>query len=156
MIVRKMREQRGWSQEQLAELSGLSVRTIQRIEKGKNAEVESLRSLAAVFETQLSEIQQGIKTIPDASTDLNEEHIKKYVKAKRVFFVHLGAYFFVVVMLFATAMLAPGDANFSEFNEVAFGWGIAVFLNLSYLLVLRYRLLNKNWEKNQVKEIAGR
>lgn len=32
MIVRKLRLQRGWSQEQLATLTGLSVRTIQRIE----------------------------------------------------------------------------------------------------------------------------
>ena len=34
MIVRKLRLQRGWSQEQLAEMSGLSTRTIQRIERG--------------------------------------------------------------------------------------------------------------------------
>ncbi|WP_309247253.1 helix-turn-helix transcriptional regulator [Shewanella sp. VB17] len=34
MIVRKLRLQRGWSQEHLSQLSGLSVRTIQRIERG--------------------------------------------------------------------------------------------------------------------------
>ena len=33
MLIQKLRLQRGWSQEQLAELSGLSVRTIQRIER---------------------------------------------------------------------------------------------------------------------------
>jgi transcriptional regulator with XRE-family HTH domain len=31
MLVQKLRLQRGWSQQQLAELSGLKVRTIQRI-----------------------------------------------------------------------------------------------------------------------------
>jgi transcriptional regulator with XRE-family HTH domain len=36
MLVQKLRLQRGWSQQQLAELSGLNVRTIQRIEKGKS------------------------------------------------------------------------------------------------------------------------
>lgn len=35
MIIRKLRLQRGWSQEQLAELTGLSTRTIQRIERGQ-------------------------------------------------------------------------------------------------------------------------
>ncbi|WP_428831123.1 helix-turn-helix domain-containing protein, partial [Campylobacter coli] len=30
MIVRKLRLQRGWSQDQLATMTGLSVRTIQR------------------------------------------------------------------------------------------------------------------------------
>lgn len=36
MIVRKLRLQRGWSQEQLATLTGLSVRTIQRIGRDNN------------------------------------------------------------------------------------------------------------------------
>jgi transcriptional regulator with XRE-family HTH domain len=50
MLIQKLRLQHGWSQEQLAELSGLSVRTIQRIEGGKTASVESLKSLGAIFE----------------------------------------------------------------------------------------------------------
>ena len=35
MNVRKLRLQRNWSQEQLAQVSGLSIRTIQRIERGQ-------------------------------------------------------------------------------------------------------------------------
>ncbi len=44
MIVRKLRLQRAWSQEQLAQLSGLSVRTIQRIERGQACGLESSKS----------------------------------------------------------------------------------------------------------------
>ena len=47
--LKKMRLERHWSQEQLADMSGLSIRTIQRIENGENAGLESLKSLAAVF-----------------------------------------------------------------------------------------------------------
>ena len=54
MIVRKLRLEKGWSQEQLAEMSGLRVRTVQRIERGQNPSLESLKSLAAVFETEVS------------------------------------------------------------------------------------------------------
>jgi transcriptional regulator with XRE-family HTH domain len=50
-----MRLERHWSQEQLAEMSGLSVRTIQRIENGENAGLESLKSLAAVFDTNIKD-----------------------------------------------------------------------------------------------------
>ena len=57
MIVRKLRLERGWSQEQLAQMSGLNIRTIQRIERGQNAGLESLKSLAAVFEIDLSQLQ---------------------------------------------------------------------------------------------------
>jgi len=42
MLVQKLRLQRGWSQEQLAIVSGLSVRTIQRIERGQSASLETL------------------------------------------------------------------------------------------------------------------
>ncbi|MDC3388305.1 helix-turn-helix domain-containing protein [Flavobacteriaceae bacterium] len=53
--IKKLRLERHWSQEQLAEMSGLSVRTIQRIENGENAGLESLKSLAAVFETNIED-----------------------------------------------------------------------------------------------------
>ncbi|TDF39922.1 XRE family transcriptional regulator [Alteromonadaceae bacterium M269] len=35
MSVKSLRQKSNWSQEQLAQLSGLNVRTIQRIEKGE-------------------------------------------------------------------------------------------------------------------------
>lgn len=54
MHIRELRLARGWSQEQLAELSGLSVRTIQRLENGQKAGLESLNALAAVFAVPLS------------------------------------------------------------------------------------------------------
>ena len=57
MLIQKLRLQRGWSQQQLADLSGLSVRTIQRLEQGQVASTESLKSLAAVFEIDFSTLQ---------------------------------------------------------------------------------------------------
>ena len=58
MIVKKLRLQKSWSQEQLSQFSGLSVRTIQRVERGHQASVESLKSLAAVFQININELQQ--------------------------------------------------------------------------------------------------
>ncbi len=57
-MIKQIRISKGWSQEQLAEFSGLSVRTIQRIERGHNAGLESLKCLAAVFETDVSRLQK--------------------------------------------------------------------------------------------------
>lgn len=56
MIVRKLRLQRGWSQDQLATLTGLSVRTIQRIEQGQQPGLESLKALASVFELDVAQL----------------------------------------------------------------------------------------------------
>ncbi len=58
MVIRNLRTKRGWSQEQLAEVSGVSTRTIQRIENGGKASLESLKCLAAVFETPIPDLQK--------------------------------------------------------------------------------------------------
>ncbi|KXI26960.1 helix-turn-helix transcriptional regulator [Paraglaciecola hydrolytica] len=50
------RESRAWSQTQLAEVSGLSLRTIQRVEKTGIASQESAKSLAAVYECSIAEL----------------------------------------------------------------------------------------------------
>lgn len=57
-FVRNLRLQKAWSQSQLAEMSGLSLRTIQRIEKLGQASMESAKSLAAVFEIPVGELEK--------------------------------------------------------------------------------------------------
>lgn len=53
---RALRQARAWSQEKLAEMSGLSTRTIQRVENGEQPSLETLSALAAVFEMSVTEI----------------------------------------------------------------------------------------------------
>ncbi len=50
--LRDLRQARHWSQDQLDSLSGLNLRTIQRLEAGARISTESLRALAAVFEVE--------------------------------------------------------------------------------------------------------
>jgi transcriptional regulator with XRE-family HTH domain len=51
MNIQKRRLEKGWSQGDLARYSGLSSRTIQRVESGQTVGSESVKCLAAVFET---------------------------------------------------------------------------------------------------------
>ena len=67
MILKRLRENKKWSQEQLAIMAGLSVRTIQRIERGQSASVESLKSLASVLEVSISTLEQEIYMIDKTS-----------------------------------------------------------------------------------------
>jgi len=55
--IRAERERRAWSQEHLAIVSGLGLRTIQRIEKTGAASFESARALAAVLEIDVAELR---------------------------------------------------------------------------------------------------
>ncbi|WP_370515709.1 helix-turn-helix domain-containing protein [Kangiella sp. HZ709] len=48
-------------------MSGLSIRTIQRVESGQSASLETLKSLASVFETDISKFTEEITVIDKQS-----------------------------------------------------------------------------------------
>lgn len=50
VFVKFSRQQRKWSQEQLADLSGLSVRTVQRVERGLLSDIDTRRAIARALE----------------------------------------------------------------------------------------------------------
>ena len=51
-----LRKKHGWSQNHLSIVSGVSLRTVQRVENEGNASVETLKSLAAAFDTNFNEL----------------------------------------------------------------------------------------------------
>lgn len=63
MILKQLRIGRHLSQEQLAQMSGLNVRTVQRIESGHNASLESLKCLAAVLEVDVDTLNREAYTM---------------------------------------------------------------------------------------------
>lgn len=79
LIIRKMRLQRGWSQAELAHFSGLSVRTIQRIEKGENPGLETLKSLAAVFDLDVTDLQLEVN-MDNRDVSIEERRAFEYVQ----------------------------------------------------------------------------
>ncbi|MBF7682328.1 2TM domain-containing protein [Acinetobacter sp. B5B] len=58
--IKEQRLQRAWSQEQLAEMTALSVRTIQRVEYGGKASLETLSALAAVFQISIRDLTDDL------------------------------------------------------------------------------------------------
>jgi DNA-binding XRE family transcriptional regulator len=54
--IRTLRMQRGWTQEQLAEIAGVSTRTIQRAEAADSAAFETVRALADAFGADFSQL----------------------------------------------------------------------------------------------------
>ena len=54
--VRALRENRGWTQEELAANSGTTDRTVQRIEAGQSVRADSLRAIANALEVEFTEL----------------------------------------------------------------------------------------------------
>jgi len=59
LTIIQLRKDRGWSQEKLAAISGLSERTIQRIEKEGNCSLDSKMALACAFEIAPQELSKN-------------------------------------------------------------------------------------------------
>lgn len=155
MLIQKLRLQRGWSQQQLAELSGLSTRTIQRIENGNKASTESLKSLAAVFGTDFTELQ-GNSDMNDStptSQGMDEWLAFRHVRRKRSFFMHSIQYLVVMAGLFLVNLLHSPHHWWAIWP--ALGWGMGLLAHaLSTFEWLPF--LGAQWERQEVEKYLGR
>lgn len=153
MTIRKLRLRRAWSQEQLAQFSGLNIRTIQRIERGQKASLESLKSLAAVFEVELDKllIEKNMNSTDKYSEE--ENLVVEHVKEIKGFYSHLINYSVVILGLFIVNFLtSPG---YYWVFWAALGWGIGVISHgLSVFEV--YSFFGADWEKKQIEKRLDR
>ncbi|WP_318471012.1 2TM domain-containing protein [Photobacterium leiognathi] len=153
MIIRKLRLQRGWSQEQLSQLSGLSIRTIQRIEQGQKAGLESLKSLAAVFEIKVSDLQMEPPMNKEITITEDEKQALEYVKGIKSFYSNLTSYVLVIGMLFVINYFTGPDYWWAVWP--ALGWGIGIVSHaLSAFEILN--IFGPEWERKQVEKRLGR
>ncbi|HIP94768.1 MAG TPA: helix-turn-helix domain-containing protein [Leucothrix sp.] len=159
MIIRKLRLQRGWSQEQLSQMSGISTRTIQRIERGQKASAESLKSLAAVFETNFTELQQEIDMNTQTSTNdeaqITDEEGRaiEYVRDIKGFYSHAIKYVVVIAILFVINFVT--SPNYIWAWWVVLGWGIGILSHaLSVFEVFSF--FGPDWEKKKIEKRLGR
>ncbi|WP_298636457.1 helix-turn-helix transcriptional regulator [uncultured Umboniibacter sp.] len=70
-LIKSIREERGHTQAELAEICGLSTRTIQRVEREGVASQETTSALASVFEIERTKLflkSQPITTHSEKST----------------------------------------------------------------------------------------
>ena len=136
--IKKMRLERHWSQDQLAEMSGLSIRTVQRIENGENAGLESLKSLAAVFETNIA----------DSDKKVEMEQIRKeeeYVQNVKGFYKLLAV---AILSLVVPFILAVSDSsNWNVFLWILLSWG--VLLGIYSLNVFNF--FGDEWKRKLIK-----
>ncbi|SDM63710.1 helix-turn-helix domain-containing protein [Maricaulis salignorans] len=104
--IKRWREERHWSQEHLAELAGIGLRTVQRIENGEQASRDSLTALAAAFNVEA--IALVIDPEVEASGIVQRRNVKVRAGARLVLWIHCAAYGLGLV-LFTAICLAVGS-----------------------------------------------
>jgi transcriptional regulator with XRE-family HTH domain len=149
VLVRKLRIEKGWSQETLAEISGLSVRTIQRIERGGNASLESLGALAAVFEVDFATLATETSMYKQQELPEEEREAVEYVRDIKGFYSHLAFYIVAVAAMAATNLYMGTDNLWFIWPTIGWGMGVATH-GLVVFEVLS--LFGVDWEMRQIKK----
>lgn len=153
MHIQKLRLQRGWSQEQLAEVSGLSVRTVQRLEGGQPGSLESMKALAAVFEIDLNDLKEPAMDAPRTDVTPDEALALAHVRKLKAFYIHLTQYLIVIPVLAAINLFSY--PHYWWFVWPALGWGMGVAAHGATVFGAS-PLFSGAWEKRQVEKYLGR
>lgn len=154
MLVKTLRQKNNWSQEQLAHLSGLNIRTIQRAEKGDSVGIETMKALASVFHVDVNElkndIQNGAKHDEKAANNelkKREELAKAEVQSKKEFYIL--ALFLLGIFVF---FLLP-NYNGGENLNALIVTGICFIMIIVVHGVMVFQPFGENWEKKKIKQV---
>lgn len=155
--LKTLRQERQWSQEQLAQLSGLNVRTIQRFEKGESVGLETLKSLAAVFEITTDELLDSVENnlalhSTVENTKESEEKKQAIEKVKSIkYFYALSGFLIGIFLLFMVPNYNGGEN---------LGSLIVVFLSFASIIgcyaLLVFQPFGNEWESKKVSEIMDK
>ncbi len=158
MSIQERRRGHGWTQEQLAENAGVSVRTIQRIESGDAATLETLKCLAAVFETSVSQLiqEQKMNATPASENATLNEHLEReaieYVKNLKGFHLHWITFAIVLPSLFALNLFISPNALW--IGWVAVPWFLALVLHAIVVFGM-FGLFGAKWEQREFEKKMG-
>lgn len=157
MLVKSLRESHNWSQQQLAQLSGLNVRTIQRVEKGESVGLETLKSLAAVFEIDVSVLKEANTKSADVNnTDKTkdnvndlaelEEIVEAKVKSIKEFYI-LALFLFGIFILFFVPNYNNGE-NLGSLIAVA----VCFAMIIGSHAITVFQPFGEKWKKRKIKK----
>lgn len=95
--IKKRRTNQGWTQQHLADMCGISLRTVQRVERYGQASNETVSSLASVFEVDRVEI---IEFPQKSAEQVTQSKVPAFLK------FHLLGYMFGLISGIALTYLA--------------------------------------------------
>ena len=166
MIIRKLRLEQGWTQQQLAEHSGLSIRTVQRIEKGQAPSEESAKCFAAVFQVEAQDIldfyatnhptlndqDQGSKedtAVSNLKLSVEEEMAMREVDKLKEFYQHALSYAVVIPTLWLINWYSSSESWWAIWPTLGWGIGLAFHAIMAFNVV---KLFGPEWERREIQK----
>ena len=106
--IKRWREERHWSQEHLAQLAGIGLRTVQRIESGEPAAPESLKALAAAYNVDVMAL--AVDADIEATRIAEQQNAKTRAGLRLSLWIHLASYALGVVVFVGISLGIGGDS----------------------------------------------
>jgi len=140
-----LRTQRGWTQELLAEASGITVRTVQRLEAGNDASLDTLTRVAKALEVSVRDLFTTVDgsdygravTALDTRAARQQERRDTITDGLEALYYGIGALFTIAVIV---GVASNSFSNLAIFLIPAYwiaGWLLSLFL---FLVILSPRL----------------
>jgi transcriptional regulator with XRE-family HTH domain len=151
MDIHKLRTDRGWSQEQVAEMAGLSSRTVQRVENGDKPSAETAKALAAVFEIPLIELQSTNSESPRGKPVLSRSELQviSEIRQLKAFYIHLFWFVVIIPMLFLINVITSTHYIWAVWPFLAWGLGV---LTHGATIYRPFRRFGSNWEREEFEK----
>ncbi|KKZ15552.1 MULTISPECIES: helix-turn-helix domain-containing protein [Serratia] len=123
--IRPLRLEKGWSQEQLATIAGLSTRTVQRIENGEQASLETLTAIAAALGVQVSDLNAPPQTPQEETPEA--QRLRRQVAAEGKLLSMAVRFAFIGAILLAV----------NVFTHPHYLWALWAIGGMSLALIMR-------------------
>jgi transcriptional regulator with XRE-family HTH domain len=111
--IKELRTSRGWTQERLATESGVTVRTVQRLEAGNDASLETLSLVASALQVSVrdlfGDVEDGV--FKQAVDDLDNQ-VGVQLEQRRTFTRGLGSLYYGVGTLLSIGVVAAIAVDF--------------------------------------------
>jgi len=144
--VKELRLEMGLTQSELSDISGVSLRTIQRIEMGNNATLDTARALAATFSLPSyhelhSEEQEGDSESPDRlevpltefmKNDKDGYDLNKLLKFEKWVFFCLKTVLLLIIVSLVTIVAVTSSLNTN------YEWLLGILLVSLFYLCVKY------------------
>ena len=121
--MKAWREDRLWSQEHLADLAGVSLRTVQRLENGESVSRDTVMALAAAYGVEPTALAVDARGEVQAALVRRDRQRKR--DADIAFWIHLFTYVGVIGLLFFINLASDPEEIWVTWPAI--GWGVGVF-----------------------------
>ena len=146
--IKAYRLKNAWSQEQLAQLASLLVRTVQRIENGHTPGLETISALASVFNVTVSALSEETEAASEA-LDTRIHDARQRVQEETRFYRTLTIATLVCAGLMAVNYFYSPGSYWSLI--VTLIWGSLIAFRGLRTFVLRERIAQ--WQHNRMQRL---